>query len=102
MPIRYETIFFAIGCFTWDDRKKRFSEIQVTIGATEQVMSNLSGASSVIAVNITDIVTRLRTKARAVGIDLSQPFFFPQAVLRPLGGVLDMFSSLEVKVLCPT
>jgi len=31
----------------------------------------------VIAVNITDIVTRLRTKARAAGIDLSQPFFFP-------------------------
>ena len=30
-----------------------------------------------IAVNITDIVARLRTKARTVGIDLSQPFFFP-------------------------
>jgi hypothetical protein len=69
--------FFAIGCFGWDDRKKRFSEIQVTVGVTERIMSDLSGASSVIAVNITDIVTRLRTKARAAGIDLSQPFFFP-------------------------
>jgi hypothetical protein len=69
--------FFAIGCFGWDDRKKRFSEIQVTVGVTQRIMSDLSGASSVIAVNITDIVTRLRTKARAAGIDLSQPFFFP-------------------------
>jgi hypothetical protein len=31
----------------------------------------------VIAVNITDILARLRAKARAAGIDLSQPFFFP-------------------------
>jgi hypothetical protein len=70
--------FFAIGCFGWDDRKKRFSEIQVTVGVTERIMSDLSGASSVIAVNITDIVTRLRTKARAAGIDLSNhSFFFP-------------------------
>jgi hypothetical protein len=34
------------------------------------------GTSSVIAVNITDILARLRAKARAAGIDLSQPFFF--------------------------
>jgi hypothetical protein len=27
--------------------------------------------------NITDIIARLRGKARAAGIDLSQPFFFP-------------------------
>ena len=40
-------------------------------------MSDLRGASSVIAVNITDIIARLRAKARAAGIDLSQPFFFP-------------------------
>ena len=30
-----------------------------------------------MAVNITDILARLRAKARAAGIDLSQPFFFP-------------------------
>ena len=40
-------------------------------------MSDLHGASSVIAVNITDIIARLRAKARTAGIDLSQPFFFP-------------------------
>ena len=40
-------------------------------------MSDLHDASSVIAVNITDIIARLRDKARTAGIDLSQPFFFP-------------------------
>ena len=37
----------------------------------------LHGASSVLAVNITDFIARLRAKARTAGIDLSQPFFFP-------------------------
>jgi hypothetical protein len=32
---------------------------------------------TLIAVNITDIIARLRTRARMAGIDLSQPFFFP-------------------------
>jgi DNA-binding protein H-NS len=40
-------------------------------------MSDLRDASSVMAINITDIIARLRAKARAAGIDLSQPFFFP-------------------------
>ena len=40
-------------------------------------MSDLRDASSVMAINITDIIARLRTKARTAGIDLSQPFFFP-------------------------
>ena len=40
-------------------------------------MTDLRDASSVMAVNITDIIARLRVKARAAGIDLSQPFFFP-------------------------
>jgi hypothetical protein len=69
--------FFAMGLVGWDDDKKRAREILVTNGTTEQIMSDLDGASSVIAVNITDILARLRGKARAVGIDLSQPFFFP-------------------------
>jgi hypothetical protein len=69
--------FFAMGLVGWDDDKKRAREILVTNGTTEQIMSDLHGASSVIAVNITDIIARLRGKARAAGIDLSQPFFFP-------------------------
>jgi hypothetical protein len=69
--------FFAMGAVGWDDSKRRPELILVTNGTSEQIMSDLHGASSVIAVNITDIVARLRAKARTAGIDLSQPFFFP-------------------------
>jgi hypothetical protein len=68
--------FFALGMVRSDDDERRFREILVTDGTTEQIMSDLHDASSVIAVNITDILARLRAKARAVRIDLSQPFFF--------------------------
>jgi hypothetical protein len=69
--------FFAMGAVGWDDSKRRPELILVTNGTSEQIMSDLHGASSVIAVNITDILARLRAKARTAGIDLSQPFFFP-------------------------
>ena len=69
--------FFAIGGFGWGDDKKRFHELLVTHGATEQIMTDLHGARSVIGVNISQILARLREKAQAAGIDLSQPFFFP-------------------------
>jgi hypothetical protein len=72
-----QNYFFAMGLVVRDNDGRRPREIWVTNGTTEQIMSDLRGASSVIAVNITDIIARLRAKARAAGIDLSQPFFFP-------------------------
>jgi hypothetical protein len=69
--------FFAMGTVGWDDSKRRPREILVTNGTVEQITSDLHDASSVIAVNVTDILKRLRDKARTAGIDLSQPFFFP-------------------------
>jgi hypothetical protein len=69
--------FFAIGGVGWGDEKKGFRELLVTHGAGKQIMTDLHGARSVIAVNVTQILARLRDKARAAGIDLSQPFFFP-------------------------
>jgi hypothetical protein len=69
--------FFAMGGMGADEKNRRFREIWVTSGAHEEIMSDLHGASVVIAVNITDILARLRAKAAAAGIDLSQPFFFP-------------------------
>ena len=69
--------FFAMGAVGWDDREKRPREIWVTNGTAEQIMQDLHDASSVIAVNITDIIARLRARAHMGGIDLSQPFFFP-------------------------
>jgi len=72
-----QSYFFAMGAVGSDDRAKGPREIWVTNGTAEQIMSDLDHASSVIAVNITDIIARLRAKARTAGIDLSQPFFFP-------------------------
>jgi hypothetical protein len=72
-----QNYFFAMGLMGRDNDERRPREIWVTNGTTEQIMSDLCDASSVMAVNITDILARLRAKARAAGIDLSQPFFFP-------------------------
>lgn len=72
-----QNYFFAMGAVGWDESERRPREILVTHGTQDQIMSDLHDASSVIAVNITDIIARLRAKARTAGIDLSQPFFFP-------------------------
>jgi hypothetical protein len=71
-----QNYFFALGSVGWDDDKRRPHEIWVTNGTVQQIVSDLRNASSVIAVNVTDIIARLRAKARTAGIDLSQPFFF--------------------------
>src|SRR5262245_7725491 len=72
-----QNYFFAMGMVPRDNDQRQPREIWVTNGTSEQIMSDLRDSSSVIAVNITDILTRLRAKARVAGIDLSQPFFFP-------------------------
>ena len=72
-----QNYFFAMGLVGRNNDERRPREIWVTNGIIEQIMSDLRDASSVMAVNITDITARLRAKARAAGIDLSQPFFFP-------------------------
>jgi hypothetical protein len=72
-----QNFFFALGLFVRDSDERRPREIWVTNGTLEQIMSDLRDASSVMAINITDIIARLRAKARAAVVDLSQPFFFP-------------------------
>jgi hypothetical protein len=72
-----QNYFFAMGLLRRDKDQRHPHEIWVTNGTSEQIMSDLRDASSVIAVNISDILARLRAKARTAGIDLSQPFFFP-------------------------
>jgi hypothetical protein len=72
-----QNFFFAMGLMGRDKDERRPREIWVTNGTIEQIMSDLRDASSVMAINITDIIARLRAKGRAAGIDLSQPFFFP-------------------------
>ena len=72
-----QNYFFAMGLVGRNNDERRPREIWVTNGTSEQIMSDLHGAGSMIAVNITDIIARLRATARTAGIDLSQPFFFP-------------------------
>ena len=72
-----QNYFFAMGLVGRNNNERRPREIWVTNGTIEQIMSDLRDASSVIAVNLTDITARLRARAGAAGIDLSQPFFFP-------------------------
>jgi hypothetical protein len=72
-----QNYFFAMGLVGEANDERRFREIWVTNGTIEQIMSDLRDASSIMAINITDIMAGLRAKARAAGIDLSQPFFFP-------------------------
>jgi hypothetical protein len=72
-----ENYFFALGLFGCNEEKKHPEEIVVTHGRSEQIMKDLRDAGVVIAVNITDVIARLRAKGRAADIDLSQPFFFP-------------------------
>jgi hypothetical protein len=72
-----QSYFFAMGLVRRGKDQRHPREIWVTYGTSEQIMSDLRDASSVIAVNISDILARLRGKARTTGIDLSQPFFFP-------------------------
>jgi hypothetical protein len=70
--------FFAIGGFGWGNDRKHFRELLVTHGAGDQIMSDLGGARSVIAVNITQILERLRDKAVRLGlISRSRSFSLP-------------------------
>ena len=72
-----QNYFFAIGAFGGDVARKKPDEYRITHGPMEQVSSDLRDAHAVMMVNITDILARLRVRAVEVGVDLSQPFFFP-------------------------
>ena len=73
-----QNYFFAMGAVGWDNDKKRPREILVANGTVQQTVADLSDSRARwIAVNITDIIARLRRDEHTLGIDLSQPFFFP-------------------------
>jgi hypothetical protein len=69
--------FVAMGAFGGDLMKRKPDEIRITHGTDEQIISDLQGAHSVIKIDISYLLARLRINARAVGIDLEPPFFFP-------------------------
>jgi hypothetical protein len=68
--------FFGLGLVSGEFGKKA-KEIRITHGSTVEILRDLRGCSSIIMVDIRDIVSRLRDRARAVGVDLSGAFVYP-------------------------
>lgn len=74
-----QDFFLAVGGVCWDAAKKSPRLLQVTHGTLRQIAEDFRGTKDVVgyfAVNVSDIIRRLRDRARAVGIDLGRPFFF--------------------------
>ena len=75
-----QQFFMAIGGIGWDVAKKGPKLLTVTHGTIDDISNDFRGNTDVVgyfAVNITDIIRRLRERARKMGIDLRSPFFFP-------------------------
>jgi hypothetical protein len=67
---------FGLG-LVLDKLGRKAKEIRITHGSGEEILSDLRGSSSIITVDIRDVVSRLRARGHAVGVDLSGPFFYP-------------------------
>jgi hypothetical protein len=68
--------FFGLG-LVLEKFGRKPKEIRITRGSAEEILTDLRGSSSIITVDISDIVSRLRDRGRIAGVDLSGPFFFP-------------------------
>jgi hypothetical protein len=76
---RSQSFFMAIGGRDWDPAKKRPRLLLVTHGTLAQIAEDfrqIGGLVGAYHVNVTDIIARLRARAREIGVDLSSPFFF--------------------------
>jgi hypothetical protein len=74
-----QDFFVAVGKVGWDVSKKSPKLLLVTNGTVDEIAQDFGSTSNVVgffAVNISEIIRRLRAKAVAAGIDLSRPFFF--------------------------
>ena len=70
----------AVGGVGWDPAKKGPKLLLLTHGILDEINQDFRNTKDLVGyftVNISDIIRRLRTRARAAGIDLSRPFFFP-------------------------
>jgi hypothetical protein len=70
----------AVAGVGWDEATKGPKLLLVTNGTLDQITTDFRDTKDLVgyfAVNVSDIIRRLRAKARAVGIDLTRPFFFP-------------------------
>jgi hypothetical protein len=77
---RSQNFFMAVGGVGWDTTKRRPKLLVVTNGTVEQIAQDFRSTENLagfFTVNISDVIRRLRARAHAAGIDLSQAFFFP-------------------------
>jgi hypothetical protein len=75
-----QDFFMAVGGVGWDAAKKSSKLLLVTHGTLDQINQDFRATNDLVGyftINVSDIIRRLRTRARAAGIDLSRPFFFP-------------------------
>jgi len=68
--------FFGLG-LVLDEVGRKAKEIRITHGSREEISNDLGGSSSTITIDIGDVVSGLRKRARPIGVDLSGPFFYP-------------------------
>lgn len=74
-----ENFFLAVGGVGWNPAKKGPEHLLVTHGTLDQITEDFRDKKNLVGyftVNVTDIIRRLRSRAEAAGIDLTQPFFF--------------------------
>ena len=74
-----QSYFIAVGGVGWDATKKSPKRLVVTHGTADRIASDFSDVEELrgfFTVNISDILRRLRERARNIGIDLNGPFFF--------------------------
>jgi len=72
--------FMAVGGVGSDLVNKGPKFLAVTHGKLEEIFDDFRGIKGLVGscmINISDIIRQLRARARAVGIDLDRPFFFP-------------------------
>ena len=77
---RDKDVFMAVGGVGWDAAKKRAKLLLVTHGSVNQIAEDFRDLKELVGfftVNVSDIIRRLRARARVAGIDLSRPFFYP-------------------------
>jgi hypothetical protein len=76
---RNEDAFFAVGGADWDAQFKSPRRLLIAHGTLEQLRNQFGGTKGLVgyfAVNLSDIIRRLRARGQEVGIDLDGPFFF--------------------------
>ena len=74
-----EDAFLAVGGADWDAQFKAPKRLLIAHGTLDQLQTQLRGTKGLVgyfAVDLSDIIRRLRARGQEVGIDLSGPFFF--------------------------